>query len=86
MAVPAVSEQSAQTYVARLSGFFTRLIKTNKVRQNPVDAVAMAKLLPTARRLFCKYPQRDKLISSCARLDLKYVLYAGFHAGLPPPL
>ena len=80
--VPAVSEQSAQTYVARLGGFFTHLVKSNKVRQNPVDAVAMAKLIPTARRIFCKYPERDKLISSCARLDLKYALYAGFHAGL----
>jgi hypothetical protein len=28
--VPAVSEQSAQTYVARLGGFFTHLVKDIK--------------------------------------------------------
>jgi len=80
--VPGVTEESAQTYVARLGGFFAYLIETNKVRQNPVDSVKMAKLVPQARRKFCKYEERDRLISACDRADLKFVLYAGFHAGL----
>lgn len=75
-------EESAQTYVARPGGFFAHLIETNKVRQNPVDSVKMAELVPQARRKSCKYEERDRLISACDRADLKFVLYAGFHAGL----
>ncbi|MFZ4775950.1 MAG: tyrosine-type recombinase/integrase [Terrimicrobiaceae bacterium] len=80
--VPGLTEESAQTYVARLGGFFTYLVKSNKVRQNPVNAVKMAKLITQARRIFCAYEQRDKLILACKRPDLKYVLFAGFHSGL----
>jgi integrase len=78
----ALTEESAQTYVARLSGFLRHLAESRKVRRNCAEGVVMAKLIPKARRLFCKKSERDQLVENCPRDDIKFVLYAGFHAGL----
>ena len=82
VAAPPLSEVSAQTYVARLSGFLGYLVSINKLRENAAEKVKMGKLVPVSRRIFCKFEIRDALIASCTRPDIKYVLYAGFHAGL----
>jgi integrase len=78
----ALTEESAQTYVARLSGFLRHLIESRKLRRNPVEDVKMAKLIPRPRRVYCRNVECDQLIENCGREDLRFILYAGFHAGL----
>lgn len=78
----ALSEESAQTYVARLSGFLRHLVESRKLRRNPTVDVKMARLIPRPRRLYCTQQEREKLIENCERENLRFILYAGFHAGL----
>ena len=77
-----INEDSAQTYVARLAGFLRWLHDQRKIRHNPMDDVELDELIRIPRRDFCTFETRDRLIDSCQRTDIKFCLYAGFHAGM----
>jgi integrase len=51
-------------------------------RENPAAGLHLARISARARRDFCTPAQVEKLIAECAREDLRFVLFAGFHAGL----
>ena len=77
-----VSESTAQGYMATLRSFFGWMVHKKKLRKNPVADVKLARLDAKGRGKFCAEEERDRLIDSCTRTDLRYVLYCGFHAGL----
>ena len=52
------------------------------IRFSPVVEVKTDRVDRTARKDFCDFEQRDRIISECARTDLKLVFYLGFHAGM----
>lgn len=52
------------------------------IRFNPVLEVKADRVDRTARKDFCDFEQRDRIIGECERPDLKLVFYLGFHAGM----
>jgi len=80
----ALSTQSVATAHKRLMNIralFQWAIEKNKVRHNPCLGVKTRAEESTPRVAYCSREVRDRLIQECPREDLKFVLYAGFHAG-----
>jgi integrase len=77
-----LTESTAQSYVMMLRGFFRYLIEQKKLRENPAAKVKFARIRANARAPFCDKETVDRLLENCARPDLKFVLFCGFHAGL----
>jgi integrase len=77
--------QTANDYAMILRSFFNWAVNiANVCRRNPLDELDPAETETRGLRLkdFCTEEQRDRLIKTCLREDLAFVLYAGFHAGL----
>lgn len=77
-----LTESSAQTYVTIVKGFLNYLIRQNKLRINPADEVEMAPLRSNGRRKFCDHYLANNLLVNCTDRELRFILFAGFHAGL----
>ncbi len=52
-----------------------------KLRENPAAKVKFARIRINTRTPFCDEETVDRLLERCARPDLKFVLFCGFHAG-----
>jgi site-specific recombinase XerD len=79
-----VTTQSVATGHKRLMNvraLYQWAIEKNKVRHNPCLCVRTRDEEPAPRVAYCSREVRDQLIKQCPREDLKFVLYAGFHAG-----
>ena len=76
-----LTESTAQSYVMMLRGFFRTLIAQKKLRENPAAKVKFARIRANGRIQFCDKETVDRLLESCLRPDLKFVLFCGFHAG-----
>jgi integrase len=79
------SAETANGYFMILRSFFKWAIDVAHIRrQNPCDNVDLTDTDFRGRRFkdFCSETQRDRLIKTCSREDLLFVLYSGFHAGL----
>ena len=77
--------ETANSYYMILRSFFRWAVDVARVlRRNPCNNVDLVDTDFRGRRLkdFCSETERDRLIKSCTREDLAFVLYAGFHAGL----
>ena len=74
---------TVNSYLMMLSSFFEWAVNVEKIaRTNPCKGIEMVEGGAAARPSFCTRKQRDKLIDSCQREDLKFVLFCGFHAGM----
>lgn len=80
----AVSYQTLVTYQARLMGFFNWLIEVNKRRDNPIEGNYFKKVkgIPPTRSPYLPEHIVRRLIRKCKNSELKFILFAGFHAGL----
>jgi integrase/recombinase XerD len=78
------SESTAQTYLFRCRSFFKWAYKTQLLIENPTSRVQIGRLPPPRRRPFATDEQRKFLITNAPqdRQDIKFMLYAGFYAGL----
>jgi integrase len=79
------SATTANSYGSIIRSFFNWGRDVRKiVRRNPCDGLDAAedRAIGATMRDFCTEKQRDRLIDSCTREDLAFVLYCGFHAGL----
>ena len=52
------------------------------IAHNPAPEVKMDRVDRVARKDFCDFEERDRIIAECRRPDLKLVLLLGFHAGM----
>lgn len=77
-----LSPSSALSYLMVVRSFFNWCVEERIVRRNPAADVKVARVDQRPRSDFCEPELRDKLINECPREDLKFVLFAGFHAGL----
>lgn len=78
-----LSEDTATSYLSTVRAFFRWCVEVKKVcRENPCKGLQMKRVTATARRNFCGPELVAKLIDECPREDLKFILFAGFHAGL----
>jgi integrase len=77
------SASTANTYAMILRSFFNWCVHIARIcRRNPCDGLDLARDFGTRFRDFCTEHQRDRLIRTATRDDLKFVEYCGFHAGL----
>jgi site-specific recombinase XerD len=76
-----VSESTAQGYITTLRSFFNRQVELKRIRSNPVRGLKLARLDQKSRLLFCSPEQRDRLIKNAPTDEMRFILYAGFHAG-----
>jgi integrase len=79
------SATTANSYVSILRSFFNWCVAVRRVcRRNPCVGIDQAEdeNRGITMRDFCTEAERDKLIDTCTREDLKFVLFVGFHAGL----
>jgi len=77
-----LSVATAHKALMDIRSFFKWQLSIAKaVRVNPVVGVHTEPVPPSARPLWCTRKQRDQLINTATREDLKLVLMLGFHAG-----
>jgi integrase len=79
------SATTANTYLSILHSFFQWAVNVAKIcRRNPCLSIDRAEDEHSGITLrdFCREEQRDKLIKTVTRDDLKFALYCGFHAGM----
>ncbi len=78
------TDSTVKTYNARISSFFNFLIKKKKLRANPLNGIVLKKpKKESLSRTDWKTTKEIKiLLSKCKRKDIKFVLLAGFTAGM----
>jgi integrase/recombinase XerD len=77
-----LQQSSIDSYGMIIRGFCGWLVLQHKLRENPAAFIKTKSLNSAKRRRFCRREQVDALIEECPSVELKFVLYAGFHAGL----
>lgn len=78
-----LSSETAVSYVSTLRAFFRWAVRVQKlIPDNPCNDLHLARVSTKARKDFCKPELVENLIANCPRDDLKFILYAGFHAGM----
>ena len=77
-----VTETTARGYIWRLRGFVSWLVKKNKLRTNPAAEVKLKRYRTVGRKNILTADQVAELIKDAPTDDLKFILFAGFHAGM----
>jgi integrase/recombinase XerD len=77
-----VAPTSALSYFRALRSFFSDLHRDGRILANPFAGFRLPKVAQAARERFCTAEERDRLIAECEDWDLRFVLFAGFHAGM----
>ncbi len=78
-----VTDTTALGYMMSIQAFFRWAVEVERIaRRNPVKEVKFAKPLGRARKDFCNFDLRDKLIKNAPTKELRFILLCGFHAGL----
>jgi integrase len=82
-----VLERAADTtalgYVMAVRAFFRWAVEiAHLARRNPVKDVKLAKTIGRARKDFCSFDLRDRLIREAPSDEMRFILLCGFHAGL----
>lgn len=82
-ALERTEDTTALGYVMAVRAFFRWAAETARIaRRNPVKDVKTARTVGRARKDFCTYDLRDRLIREAPTEELQFILFCGFHAGL----
>jgi integrase len=82
-ALERTQDTTALGYVMAIRAFFRWAVETARIaRRNPVKDVKLARTIGRARKDFCTYDLRDRLIREAPTDELRFILFCGFHAGL----
>lgn len=82
-ALERTADTTALGYIMAVRAFFRWAVEDARIaRRNPVKDVKLAKTIGRARKDFCSFQLRDRLIREAPSDELKFVLFGGFHAGL----
>jgi integrase len=77
-----LKESSIESYGMIIRGFCAWLVTQHKLRENPAAFIKAKSMTSAKRRRFCQRDQVDDLIGGCTATELKFIQYAGFHAGM----
>jgi integrase len=81
-ALDRTADTTALGYVMAVRAFFRWAVEVARIaRRNPVNDVKLARTVGRARKDFCSYDLRDRLIQEAPTDELKLILFCGFHAG-----
>jgi len=82
-ALERTADTTALGYVMAVRAFFRWAVEIARTaRRNPVKDVKLAKTIGRARKDFCPFELRDRLVREAPTDELKFILFSGFHAGL----
>jgi len=77
-----LEQSTVDSYGMMIRAFCVWLVEKKKLRENPAEFLKSKAFLSAKKRRFCRREQVDRLISECPSKDLKFILFAGFHAGM----
>lgn len=78
-----MSEASINSYLRRLSGFLSWLVRNKHLREHPMEGIRLPRVKKTRRQKFCTVEQREKLLADPAAAEnISFLLHFGFFAGL----
>ena len=72
---------SANPYVTIIKSFLNWAVEKSIIAKNPADGVKLQKNSKPARKKFCSFEERDKIIDGAPTDELKFILFCGFYAG-----
>jgi integrase len=75
-------ESTIESYGMIIRAFCAWLVEKKKLRENPALFIKSKVSISATRRRFCQREQVDTLIRECPSVELKFILFAGCHAGL----
>jgi len=77
------ADTTALGYIMAARAFFRWAVDVARIaRRNPVKDVKLARTIGRARKDFCSFDLRDRLIAEAPTDELKFILFCGFHSGL----
>ena len=76
------TENTASGYLAHVRGFCRWLVDGGKLRDDPSAGVRKARSRAVPRKNFCSRETMDRLVGETQDPELRFILLAGFHAGL----
>jgi integrase len=77
-----MSDSGMVAYLRRVQSFFGWLKDQERITVHPFDGVKIPKIKRAQRITFCSAEQRDQLLETCDREDVRFVLMCGFFLGL----
>ena len=77
-----LEESTIDSYGMMIRAFCAWLVENKKLRENPALFIKSKPFTSAKQRSFCRREQVDALIRECPSVEMKFILYAGFHAGL----
>lgn len=77
-----VGSETVRTYLTHAKALFGWCRESGFLRTNPFDLVEIPTQKRRPRQRWVRPWDSDRLIEKCTRPDLKFVLLAGFHAGM----
>ena len=77
-----VKPGTVSAYLFQIQQFLDWAKDRNLIKENPAKSVALPRFNKSIRRKFVSGAVAEMLIEKCEDPELKYCLFAGFHAGL----
>ena len=76
------TSSTVATYLRRLQGLFSNLESRDLIVENPFSKFRCPSIKSSGSVSFCTRAQRDQLVESCEREDLRFIFMCGFYLGL----
>ena len=77
-----VAVNTREAYRFQYEKFYAWLIDQKRARHNPARDVRFKIEARSTRKNWVRLAQLNEIIDNCSDLELKYILFCGFHAGL----
>ena len=76
-------QATINTYTARLTAFYSHLVRFHKIEENHFHKYTPHKIVPSqvAREAWIDKKEIRRLLNACKDPRLKFILYMGFHCG-----
>lgn len=79
---PVMGSESLRTYIIQARCLFKWSVRQGFLRSDPFRDIKAPRRTYRPRSQWVKPWESDRLLEACARPDLKFILFCGFHAGL----
>ncbi len=77
-----MSDASIVSYLRRLSGFLSWLVRERHLRSHPMEGIKLGQVRKTRRERFCTVEERELLLADPPSEEVNWILHLGFFAGL----
>ncbi len=77
-----MSDASVNSYLLRLKGFLSWLVKENYLREHPMEGIVLGRVKKTRRERFCTFKERELLLENPPSDEIDWILHIGFFSGL----